>query len=168
MFAALNPQINLKMKKFKVLLCAVLVAGFSFTSCSDDDEDTTPVNGGNTSASIEGRWYFSQEGTGTESMAESSLRDYDHADDCGKDYVLFNEGGVLKTIEFDGDDNCAQIVRETAWAKNGNTLTFGTGAEATTAEVIALTSTTLKIREVNPDFGGSGLTVYDYTVFTRN
>lgn len=118
----------------KVLLFGLSLAALTFTSCSDDDGD---------SASIEGKWYYSEQGVSANGA--EVLTDYmDHEDGCEKDYVEFLADGVFKDVDYFNSD-CETFIDETTWSRSGNSLTIGEGEDAETATIATLSGSTLKI-----------------------
>ncbi|KAF2519410.1 hypothetical protein E0W68_03415 [Flavobacterium salilacus subsp. salilacus] len=136
------------------LLAAIAFAGLTITSCSSDDD------GG--SASIEGKWYYSEEGFSA--VGQEDLSDYDdHEAGCEKDYIEFVEGGVFRDVDFFNSD-CEFDTETSTWTRNGNTLTIGTGTDAVTENIATLSGSTLKIT-VSETFEGQ---TFNYvTVYTR-
>lgn len=145
------------MKNFKVVLFAVIAAGFSLTSCNKDD-------GNDDKASINGKWFYSQEGIG--SNGQEVLVDYtDHEANCSKDFVEFLDNSVFKDTDF-YNSSCDNDTETSQWSLNDNNLTIGTGGDQVVVEVVNLSNDELKIRSVSEAVNGQ--TVYDIVVFTRN
>ncbi|NDI98235.1 hypothetical protein GWA97_04025 [Flavobacterium sp. LaA7.5] len=117
------------------LFAAIAFAGLTITSCSSDDD-----GGG---ASIEGKWYYSEEGLS--SGGQEVLQDYtDHEAGCEKDYIEFVEGGVFRDVDFFNGE-CEFDTETSTWTRNGNTLTIGTGTDAESGTIATLSGSTLKI-----------------------
>ena len=142
------------MKNFKKLVLLFLVASVALVSCNKDDDSG--------SGSIEGKWQFSKEGFIENGIEE--LENYEHSPNCNKDNIEFVAGGVYKgTIyDVDGTTNCEIYSITGTWSKNGNSLSNTVSGQTSTAEILELSSTTLKIKFVD-DFDDS---IY-ITVFTR-
>ena len=138
----------------KVLLFGLSIAALTFVSCSDDD--------GGSSAPLEGKWYYSEEGVSAN--GQEVLQDYvDHQEGCEKDYIEFVEGGVFKDVDFYNTD-CDTYMDETTWSRSGNTLTIGTGEDAETGTIATLNGSTLKLT-VTETFEGQ---TFNYVeVYTR-
>lgn len=90
----------------KRLLLFVSVLTLGLTSCSSDDDSSS-------SASIEGTWEWSKEGTIVN--GHEVLYDYDHECANNKDYVQILSGGVVKEFWYDTD--CTEDVWEANWSK---------------------------------------------------
>lgn len=110
-----------------------------FTSCSKDDSSEGSAN-----TSIEGKWQFTKEGTITNN--QEVLSDYQHTLGCTKDYTEFLTGNVIKDHYFT-NPNCQETIDTGTWNKNNNTLTITyPSSSSINAEIIVLTSTTLKLK----------------------
>jgi Lipocalin-like domain len=140
------------MKNLKSLVLLFLVATVSLVSCNKDDDDATPA-----AAALEGKWQYSKQGVSA--GGQESLQDYSHSAGCTKDYVEVLSAGVFKEHNFFGT-SCTEDVATGTWTRNGSTYTYILDGETYTEEIVELTSTTLKTKEV---FGG----VNYITVYTR-
>ncbi|MCZ8196101.1 MAG: lipocalin family protein [Flavobacterium sp.] len=125
------------MKNLKSLVLLFLVATVSLVSCNKDD-DATPA-----AAALEGKWQYSKQGTIVN--GQEVLVDYDHATGCTKDYIEFLSAGVFKEHSFFGT-SCEEDIFTGTWVRNGSTVTATVDGEASPAEILELTSTTLKIK----------------------
>lgn len=144
------------MKKFRLLLCGLMVAGFAFTSCSDDDSD-----GGSGQASLNGRWFYAKEGVSA--MGIESLNDWNHEPGCIKDNVEFAANGVFNETYYYED--CDEDKDTGTWSTTGNKLTVSSGGSSSVVEIVELTENILKIRQAQ-SVGDN--TIYDVQVYTRN
>ena len=138
------------MKKLKVLFLSLL-ALTTIVSCSKDDD-----NDSSTSASIEGKWEFTQEG---ESL--TSLEPAENEGNCGLDITEYISGGEFKeTYYYMNNEECKSYNDSGTWSKNGNTLTkkYTNDDEPDTYEIIELSQTTLKLKEIDEE--GTWYTVY--------
>ncbi|MBF01329.1 MAG: hypothetical protein CMP77_15320 [Flavobacterium sp.] len=140
------------MKKL-LMVSALALAGLTFTACGDDD-------GGGSSASLEGKWYFSK--TGTAVGGQEAFIDYDHEEGCEKDYVEFVEGGVYRDVSHWSD--CETDVETDSWSRSGNTITIGEGTDAVSGTIKKLTGSELRV-STTEELGGQ--TFNSITVFTR-
>ncbi|MGQ2983980.1 hypothetical protein [Flavobacterium sp.] len=147
------------MKKFTLLL-AFVAAGFAFTSCSDDDSNSTQFS----ASLIGGKWQH--EKTGFRVMEQETLEDYTHSEGCSKDYVEFLEDGVYKWVVYNGDNNCDEVVRTETYMKNGETLTVGEGEEFESFKIEELTETQLRTKTIYMEQEGSA-TVYQIDTYIR-
>lgn len=145
------------MKKIKFFLFALALSGAAFTSCSDDDNDST-------SASLEGKWYFEQEGISTN--GQDVLSPWDNTEGCSKDYIELLDAGVYKEKFFYA--GCTTEENTATWSRNGNTLTVTDGTDVTTVEIENLTESNLRVRAVDPDLSTGTTTVYQVVTYTRN
>lgn len=141
----------------KLFLLSAIALGLTFTSCNKDDD------GGNNSAPLEGKWYYSEEGIGANGQVV--LQDYDdHEVGCEKDYIEFLEGGVFKDVDYYNTD-CESYTDTTVWERSENTVTVGTGEFSQTAKITLLNSNVLKLT-VTENMGGQSASYI--TVYTRN
>lgn len=148
------------MKNFKLLLCGLIVAGFAFTSCGDDD--STPA----AQTPITGKWYYSQ--TGTNVMGEDmGFTNYTgHEAGCIKDNMELTEAGVWKEFDYTPATACTENVETSTYTRTPNTITFGSGVDAETYEIESVTATTLRIRQLVSSEDGHN--VYSVETYTRN
>ena len=126
------------MKNLKSLVLLFLVATVSLVSCNKDDDDATP-----TATTFEGKWQYSKEGAIVN--GQEVLTNYVHASGCTKDYVEFLSAGVFKDHSFFGA-SCEEDVFTGTWSKNGSMVTVTADGDSSTAEIIELTATTLKVK----------------------
>jgi hypothetical protein len=146
------------MKKFKLLLCGMMVAGFAFTSCSDDDSAPTQQ------ASLTGKWYYSQQGISA--FGVDNLQNYSgHAAGCTKDNMELTADGAWKEYDYSASPQCTESVMTSTYTTGNSSITFGTGESAETYEIESLTENTLRIRQA---YTQSGQTYYDVETYTRN
>lgn len=125
------------MKKFKQLVLLFLVATVTLVSCDKDDDNE---------ASIEGSWEFSQE-----SNDAGVLEAYEHTAGCNKDYIQILAGGAFKSFVYEtyGTVVCEESIYTAIWSRSGNNLTVTNSGESSTIEILELTNTTLKVKEVD-------------------
>lgn len=138
------------MKKLKVLFLSLL-ALTTIVSCSKDDD-----NDSSTSASIEGKWEFTHEG---ETL--TSLDPAESEGNCGLDIYEYISGGAFKETDYYMNNEACTSDNDTGtWSKNGNTLTknYTNDDEPITYEIIELSQTTLKLKEMDEE--GTWYTVY--------
>lgn len=141
------------MKKL-ILLFVACVSLTTITSCSKDDDSS--------SASLEGKWEWSKEGFSAN--GQEVLSNYEHTAGCSKDYIVITSTTVSDhTFESNGTGGCSEDIFNTTYTRSGNTLTVGTGALASTAQIASLTGSTLKITYADEDT--PGLILID--VYTR-
>ncbi len=145
------------MKKIKFFLFALALSGAAFTSCSDDDNDST-------SAAVEGKWYFEKEGISTN--GQDVLSPWDNTEGCSKDYMELLDAGVYKEKLFYA--GCTADESTGTWSRNGNNFTVTVGTDVTTGEIESLTESNLRVRSVDTDLSTGTNTVYRVTTYTRN
>ena len=130
----------------KIITLFVLVAmSLSFSYCSDDDNDSTPV----TEANIAKKWYYvSYEVNGQTIPYENS--------ECARDYIKFISGGTFEEYLV---MSCDPLVAETVngtWSLSGNTITLTFEGDApTSATISSLTETTMQATD-QWDFDDNG------------
>ena len=138
------------MKKV-ILLFVAIVSLSSITSCSNDDDND---------ASLIGKWQYSKEGIS--SNGQEVLTDYEHTPGCSKDYIQITATTVTEH-EFYDEGGCTEETFMTNYTRSGNTLTVGTGSDASVVQIATLTGSTLKITYTDSDFPG----VLYVDVYTR-
>jgi Lipocalin-like domain len=143
------------MKKISVLLIAFVTLAFS--SCSSDDN-------GNSTASIVGKWEYTQTGEVIEGV--EVLETYDHTAGCDKDYMEFKSDGTFDDVWYsNGTSGCTSDNDSGTWAQNGTTITTAYGEQdPEEGEILILNETTLKVRFVDTS---EGMTETYVTVLTR-
>jgi hypothetical protein len=145
------------MKKIKILLAAVAIAGLGLNSCSSSDD------GSDTQASIVGKWTPIK--TVTKFNGASSTQTYDDNEiGCDKDYVQFVDGSVFNNVVFNKntDNDCIETAADPeVWAKTDDTLTITGGEFDGTYEVIKLTNSELRISD-QESIAGNDVTVTVY------
>jgi glutamine cyclotransferase len=139
----------------KKLVLFVSVLALSLTSCNKDDE-------GGTSAALEGRWEFTKEGVAAN--GQEALSDWNHAEGCTKDYTDITATTITDHLFFNEGTDCIEESDAYTYTRSGNTITMTQGSASSTAEIMQLDGSTLKIK-MTETFNGQSM---DYiTVFTR-
>ena len=124
----------------KNLMMLFLVATVSLVSCDKNDDNDS------TSGALEGKWQYTKEGNIVD--GEEMLSDFVHAPGCTKDYVQLLDNGTFSDHSFDGAA-CDDTVFSGNWTRSGNIITITeTGENPSEIEILSLTSTTLKTKEV--------------------
>lgn len=119
-------------------ICAFIVLftlTLAVTSCSKDNKE----------AALEGQWEISR--AGLLINGNEFLFPYEHTPGCNKDYVDFVAGGVYKMHFFEKvDTECEVYIESGVWSRSGNTIAIIVEGDLSTAEIVTLTATTLKLR----------------------
>jgi len=137
-----------------------MVAGFAFTSCSDDDGDAPAQQ-----ASITGKWYYEKQGYSAMGSDVGMSNYSGHAANCTKDNMELTDGGAWKEYDYASSPACTESVETSTYTRTSNSITFGTGEAAETYEIESLTDNTLRIRQQETL---NGQTVYWVETYTRN
>ncbi|CAM3671093.1 hypothetical protein FSS13T_13340 [Flavobacterium saliperosum S13] len=141
------------MKKITILFASALVLGLSFASCNKDDDSSSASS----SASLEGKWNFSKEDIivdGNEVLVNYSGNE----SGCSKDYIMINTNGTISSVDYDSFENPCEVFTDNGtWLRSGNSLVVTLGGETFTSEILALTSSELKVKDADGEI----------TVFTR-
>ena len=142
------------MKKL-VLFVSVLALGL--TSCSKDDD-------GGSSASLEGKWEYSKDGMSVN--GNEALLDYDHSENCPKDYMQITATTVVDHYFYnDGTPECDEEIDSSTYTRDGNTLSVTVDGTTYTGEILQLDGSTLKIATEEEEVQGQN--VRYITVYTR-
>ena len=138
------------MKKFLTLALGLIL----FASCSSDDNDNAID-----SSKLSKKWYFSDA-----RIAGVSIP-YDDHEECGKDYLEFIAGGVLKDVDV---WDCEVYEDVGSWTLAGNKVTVSFPEEGSqTATISKLTDTALEITFTESEVeGGPQVTIMQ--TFTIN
>lgn len=137
------------MKKFNLLALAIL-SSFAI-SCSSDD-------GPSTSGDLIGKWYFK------EYKVQGQTIPYDDHEECGKDYIQFNNDGTGANVDV---WNCEEDVASFTYTRSGNTLTITSDGVSDTVQITELSSANLKIKTTS-DFDDDGDDETVIIVLTKN
>ena len=136
----------------KVLkLSAVIATSVLVFSCSSDDGPTT-------SGDLIGKWY------NKEYKVAGATIPYDDHEECGKDYVQFNSNGTGKWVDV---WDCVEEADNFTYTKSGNSITVTIGSESSTAQIVELSSSTLKVKTTY-DFDDDGDDESVIEVYSRN
>lgn len=123
------------MKKLVIIFLSLITAGFLVTSCSDDDEDTS---------TIEGKWEFYKEGLSTGGVEQLEL--HEHSPGCEKDFIeLLSSGNYRDVFYYNEGEICTEESSTGTWSRNGNSMTIISGGETMTLTILILNDTTLKV-----------------------
>lgn len=137
----------MKSLKFSALIAFSALA----FSCSSDD-------GPSTSGELTGKWY------NKEYKVAGVTIPYDDHEDCGKDYVQFNNDGTGASVDvWDCEEDAALFT----YTRSGINITVSSDGESVTATIVELSSTTLKVKN-SYDFDGDGSDESVTEVYTRN
>ncbi len=144
------------MKK-QILLFAFLSFGF-FAACDTDDdspEETQQIN-----EELLGVWYIDA------LIVEGEEIPYNDHEDCGKDYVEFNEDGAYRQIDI--WDCREDIDAEGTYTANENTISLTlTGREMVVMDIVTLNSEELLVEGME-DFDEDGEEEVVQQRFTRD
>lgn len=130
------------MKKLSILFVSILTLGLSLSSCSNNDDN---------SASIEGKWETTYEGTIVD--GKEVLEPAETNGNCAQDYIEFLTNGTFNDIIFHSD--CQSTNDNGTWSKKDNKLTikYNGNSESNVVEILILNSTTLKIKNIITEAG---------------
>ena len=137
------------MKKFNLLALAIL-SSFAI-SCSSDD-------GPSTSGDLIGKWYFK------EYKVQGQTIPYDDHDECGKDYIQFNDNGTGANVDV---WDCEEDIASFTYTRSGNNLIITSDGVSDTVQITELSSANLKIKST-ADFDDDGDDETVIIVLTRN
>lgn len=142
---------KIEMKKTKKLFL-ILFIGILF-SCSKDNNNPEPDQN-----SIVGTWKI----TSLTSNGIEELQDVlDYSNICY--WMEVATQTTITSIEFSGTDCTTEDIGESEpYTINGNIISFTTG-DQDSAEILELTSTTLKIQDAYEEDGESYIDIYTYT-----
>ena len=143
------------MKNALKLTALFLLVTLSFTSCNKSDD-----NGGGTSGNIVAKWNFSK--IGSIINGQEVLTDYPNEAGCAKDNTQFKADGTEVSTQY--NSSCVASTSSGTYTKSGDTLTVTEGGDTTTATILQLDDTTLKIKET--ETSGGTTTTY-IVVFTK-
>lgn len=121
----------------KKLFLFVSIFAISLVSCSDDDDNSTPVN----EANIMKKWYLKSYEVAGQTIPYLN-------EPCGRDYMEFLSGGVYKEYYIYGCDPIDADTDTGTWALSGNSLTVNILGDTETATVSSLTSTTMQFTKL--------------------
>ncbi|MCR5860898.1 hypothetical protein LRS05_01500 [Flavobacterium sp. J372] len=138
-----------------------MVAGFAFTSCSDDDGDAPAQQ-----ASITGKWYYAQQGTNFMGQDVGFTNYPFHTQGCEKDNMVLGTDNSYKEYEYEtAATGCTEEeVLSSTYTMGNSSITFGTGASADTWEIESVTENTMRIRQAQTM---EGQTYYEVQTYTR-
>lgn len=127
------------MKKTKMMLAGLFGAAMLFTSCSSDDSSSS------SSSSLVGKWNFDtvQYSAAGQSAPEEPYEDNEPG--CAKDYLEFKEDGTL----IEGDYWSSECTLETStgtYTKSGNKVTITFDGESSTATIMSVNDSQLKVK----------------------
>ena len=133
------------MKKTVLFAFIAFGAAMGFVSCNDDDNN----NSGNNS--IVGEWEWVKE---TEyENGTSVLVDYEHAEGCEKDYMIFTADGVLTDVYYENtpENSCVEYKSNGTYSTNGDIITVTEDDGYTYSANFTVTNDELRITSVDPE-----------------
>ncbi|MFN3967312.1 lipocalin family protein [Flavobacterium sp.] len=137
------------MKKLSLFSLAIL-SSFAI-SCSSDDGPTT-------SGDLIGKWYFK------EYKVQGQTIPYDDHEECGKDYIQFNDNGTGANVDV---WDCVEDIASFTYTRSGNSLTITSDGVSDTVQITELSSANLKIKTTS-DFDDDGDDETVIIVLTKN
>ena len=133
------------MKTILKPLFIFLVVCLGFISCDKEDTAITPAPAA--VVPIEGKWQFTK--VGTTFNNQEILMDYEHSPGCSKDYIEILETKVVKTYNYDSQNNCAATTESGTWSRTNNNLVLSYPNQPNkNGDILILTNTTLKVKLV--------------------
>jgi len=138
-----QPKKQNSMSKFLKNTLLILFVGILFSCSSEDDGEATIDK-----ASIIGTWKQISETENGVDITES----------CDLFYIFTID---QVTVKYYDDDNCTQQFSDVAsYTLDGNILSFVQGSDTFSVEVLELSATTLKIKEVDEEGSGAQTNIY--------
>jgi hypothetical protein len=133
----------IKMKNRIKLFALLLSLGLFSISCNSDD------NEGETLAPLSGKWNVSQVGTlvdGQEILIDAPQNE----SGCDNDYLDLNSDNTLEEGDYDSTlAPCAIYTKEGIYSRSHNNLTTVVEGVSTTKDIMNLTLTELKLKDVD-------------------
>jgi hypothetical protein len=125
-----------------MLLVLVLSIGLFATSCSDDNE-------GETLAPLAGKWNITKVGT-TVSGQEFLIDPPQNESGCAKDYLELKLDNTATEGDYDSSVSaCALETNAGIYSRSHNNLTTVIDGVTTTKDIVNLTLSELKVKDVN-------------------
>jgi hypothetical protein len=147
------------MKTIKVVLAALVISAFSFTSCSSDDE------GSSTGGDLTAKW------NPTKTIVKIAGEEFDEPYEsnepgCSKDYAEFTDEGDFNFVIYVEDPNTpgacvASPATPQTYTKSENTLVISGGQYGGTYTITRLTGSELRVKQTSTTGGiTSETTIY--------
>lgn len=149
------------MKNIKILLATAIIAAFTLTSCSKD-EDNGPVTNG----SITAKWNQTKTIITTNGVNQTINYDGNEAG-CSKDYIEFTTNNKLNDVVYfkNAEEICTEnAATQSSYSKSGNTLTVIGGDYEGTYTITTLSGSELIVKSVETQ---SGIQFTTNTYFTK-
>ncbi len=143
------------MKKIKVVLATLIMAGLTLTSCSSDDSSGT-------AASIVGKWNETK--TVTKISGSTVTQTYENEEGCDKDFVEFKAGGTLDRVTYftNASDDCeASSQTGVGYTKTDDVLVINGSIYEGTYEITKLSGSELRV-VTEDNTGGTSFTTTIY------
>lgn len=118
------------------------LAALTLTSCSNDDDNSASID----TTELTKKWYQSATVVGGVTFP------YDDHEACGKDYIEFVPGGVLRDVDV---WDCDEDVYLMAWELNGNEITLTDGSQTAVGTIQKLTASEFHVH-TEYDYDGDG------------
>lgn len=132
--AVQKSKFNLKLYKMKkIVFSSILVMLLAVMgACTSDDDEVSQV----TNNELVGTWDYES------TIINNVNNPYPHSEGCDKDHVIFESGGVYRTITFAED--CAKEEDKFGYSVSGSSLTF-IGSDGSSTVTYSISNNTLSI-----------------------
>ena len=101
-------------------------------SCASDDGGSSVDE-----SQLTKKWYY------VSSVYSGITIPYDDHEACGKDYIEFVTGGIMRDVDV---WDCEEDVYMGIWSLDGNKLTVGSDGESSVVTISKLNETTLQVK----------------------
>jgi hypothetical protein len=137
------------MKTIKVVLAALVISAFSFTSCSSDDE------GSSTGGDLTAKWNPIK--TIVKIAGQEVEQPYEENEPgCSKDYVEFTDAGAFNNVIYfkNADNVCTEDSgAPVTYTRNENTIVISGGEFGGTYTITRLTGSELRVQQTSTSGG---------------
>jgi len=150
------------MKKIKILLATAMIAAFTLTSCSKDEE----ISGAVTNGSITAKWNQIKSVITATGINQTVIYDGNEAT-CNKDYVEFTTDNKLNDVVYfkNAQEVCTEdAAAQATYSKSGNALTVVGGDYDGTYTITTLSGSEFIVKSVETQ---SGIQFTTTTYFTK-
>lgn len=147
------------MKNIKILLATAVIAAFTLTSCSKDDNNTGPVTNG----SITEKW--NQTKSVVSANNQNITQNYiDNEVGCTKDFIQFTTTNAFNNVVYykNADNACTEdAASPVTYIKSTNALTINGGEYDGTYTITTLSGSELIVKSVET-ISGTEITTTTY------